>query len=733
MTAFLFQVPGVSEEVHNNIHVLILNQTDAPHNRITLELGNEIRRWHTFVTQDKSARGMVIMSKKPGCFLAGVDVTIFDTIDSAAAAEQAARDLQSLFGCFAHGPLPTVAAVDGVCLGGGMEWALACQARICSSDPRTQWGLPEVQLGLLPGAGGTQRLPRLIGLTDSFEIILSGKKINAKKALKLGLVSDVVPPDQLKDRAIALCEQLHKKPRASAQQKSLTTTIAMAAQESYLGRKLLEQKVKETLQEKTKGHYPAPFKALEVMLRGIALPLPEALELEAKAFGTLFDTPQSRALRYVFAMMNAGKKNPFPKDIQTQGQNRFVKPLTTEGNALGIVGAGFMGSGIASNALHSKQRVVLLDRTAETLQRGAQQVDRYFTEQLNRKRIKRHEWLSAQYRLQPSLTPLNLRGCSLIIEAVFEELSVKHDTIKKCEAAMGTEADFIFASNTSSIPIAEIAAASAKPAQVVGMHFFSPVPKMPFVEVIKGPQTAPEVASAVVDIALALGKHVIVVEDGPGFYTTRILAFLIAEALNLVAEGASVEDIDAAMQEFGMAVGPLTLLDEVGIDVGAHIVTTLKKSFGDRLVIPECITDILAEKRLGRKNGKGFYVYEADPQAKVTGGSVTFKKGGVDPTVYKHFTSRKSTFHLSNNEMRERIVSVFVNEAGRCLEEKIIATPLAGDLGAVFGLGFPPFRGGPFFYAQQLGLSELVNRLKTLESLYGSRFSPSSTWKTLTK
>jgi 3-hydroxyacyl-CoA dehydrogenase/enoyl-CoA hydratase/3-hydroxybutyryl-CoA epimerase len=670
-----------------------------------------------------SIAGLVITSSKPGCFAAGVDISIFDTLTTQAAGEEASAALHAVFKKFADAPVTSVAAINGVCLGGGLELALACHVRICSSHASTQLGLPEIQLGLLPGGGGTQRLPRVIGVAPALDLILTGKKVDSKKALKLGLVSEVVPENQLLRKAVEACKthapvSLDKKLSPLGflgQFKSADDVQKLALEKNPIGRTIIERKTLEQIEKNTKGFYPAPKKALESLMKGLSRPLSEGLKNEAKLFGELVVTPESRSLVHIFRIITAAKKNPFSADAQRAARESVVNPLLSGETMVGMIGAGLMGSGIATVLSEKNIRCALMDRDGAGIQRGLKAVQGYFDERMRKRRIKKFDRDAAMGRVLPTTSLASLSGTPVVIEAVFEDLAVKHDMLKRCEAALLNE-DFIFASNTSSLPISRIAAAARKPENVVGMHFFSPVPKMPLVEIITTSSTSERAASAAFDIAAKMGKNIIVVKDGPGFYTTRILAFLIAEALNILSEGASIESIDTALERFGMPVGPITLLDEVGIDVGAHIITVLKEAFADRLQIPAELESIIAEDRKGRKNGRGFYTY------------VDGKKDKPDTSIYKHLKHGDDRKQFDMKVIADRCMYVFMNEAARCLDEGIIDSTDTGDLGAIFGLGFPPFLGGPFHHAQQIGYARVAQTLTEMSAVYGPRFAPASHW-----
>lgn len=680
--------------------------------------------------------GLVFTSSKPGVFAAGVDVSIFDTLRTKEDGAEAARSLHRLGARFANASVPTVAAINGTCLGGALELSLAMHHRICSTHKSTQLGLPEVQLGILPGGGGTQRLPRLIGIAPALDLILTGKKVDGKKALKLGIVEEAVPENQLLARAVKIA----KASRPAAKKTGLKMSVAghslqmpmnmfssfekgladvdvtkFALESNIIGRSLIEKKSLEQIEKSTKGFYPAPKKALEAVMRGISKSLEEGLEIEAKLFGELVASPESRSLVHIFRIMTAAKKNPYGKEAQAEAKTLVLDALVSGSAPVGILGAGLMGSGIATVLADKGMRSVLLDREPTGVQRGLKGIASYFDDRVKKRRLKRFEALAATSRVLPALEYKSLRGAPIVVEAVFEDLKIKHDVLRQCEESLSGK-PFVFATNTSSLPIADIAAGAKAPWNVVGMHFFSPVPKMPLVEIITTDKTADVAAAAVFDLASKMGKNIVVVKDGPGFYTTRILAFLIGEAMSILTEGASIEDIDEALEKFGMPVGPITLLDEVGIDVGNHIISVLSKPFGDRLVIPKELQAIVGEDRRGRKNSFGFYTY------------LEGKKDKPDKTIYRHLKHGQERKHFDRQEIVDRCVFAFMNEAARCLDEGIIRSADDGDLGAVFGLGFPPFLGGPFFYGNTLGKAQVKERLEAFAKKYGPRFAPAAWW-----
>jgi 3-hydroxyacyl-CoA dehydrogenase/enoyl-CoA hydratase/3-hydroxybutyryl-CoA epimerase len=594
-------------------------------------------------------------------------------------------------GRLAAARVPVVAAIHGSCLGGGLELALACGYRVASSDAKTVLGLPEVMLGLIPGAGGTQRLPRLVGLAKGLDLILTGRTLKAARALKAGLVDEVVPPPLLlqaaRRAALSLAEGrlTPRRPGVSLAERALKSVI--------LGR------ARAAVMKKSGGHYPAPLRALDVIGRGVSGALEPGLELEARAFGELAATGVSRALISVFFATQDIKK-----DVGVPEGTRV-----REVRKLGVLGAGLMGAGIAAVAVEAGVGVRLKDTGSESLARGLRYVRERLDERRKRGSLNGREVQQRLDRLAPTTDWSGFRRAELVIEAVFEDVDLKRRVLHECEAA--TDDECVFASNTSSLPIAEIARDARRKERVLGMHFFSPVHRMPLLEVIVTPETDAWATATAAAFGRRLGKHVIVVRDGPGFYTTRALAPYLNEAARLVEEGASIESVDAALVAFGFPVGPIALLDEVGIDVGAKVAKILHHHFGERFAPPASMQRVLDDGRQGRKNKRGFYTYDG-------------KDKRVDASVYALVAGGAARRPCETREAQERLAFAFLNEAAFCLQEGILRSPRDGDVGAVFGLGFPPFLGGPFRYLDHLGARFAVEVLERLAARHGERFRP---------
>ncbi|WP_407331032.1 fatty acid oxidation complex subunit alpha FadJ [Enterovibrio sp. 27052020O] len=634
-------------------------------------------------------KGLVLYSAKPDNFVAGADVRMLDACETAEDAQAIAEQGQKLFSRIEKLPFHVVAAIHGPCLGGGLELALACHSRVATDDDKTRVGLPEVQLGLLPGSGGTQRLPRLIGVAGALDMILTGKQLRAKKAKKMGVVDDVVPHSVL----LRVAEELALKGKPKRQ----NSWQSWAMGGNALGRSVVFDQAAKKTRAKTRGNYPATEAILEVIKHGLDKGVEKGLALEAKRFGELVMTNESASLRSIFFATTAMKKET----------GADAEPDTVTGVA--VLGGGLMGAGIANvSATKANLPVRIKDVSNDGLLNAMNYSYKLLDKKRKRRIISKAELQSQMARISGSTDYSGMSRCNVVIEAVFEDLDLKHKMIAEVEDALSENT--LFATNTSSLPIHQIAAKAKRPENVVGLHYFSPVDKMPLVEVIPHAGTSEKAVATVVKLAKKQGKTPIVVADKAGFYVNRILAPYMNEAAMTLLAGESVEHIDNALLDFGFPVGPVTLLDEVGIDIGAKISPILLKELGERFRAPDVFDVMLSDGRKGRKTGKGFFVYNG-------------KKKEVDKRVYGLLGVQLKS-QLSGHELAMRCVLMMLNEAARCLDEGVVKSARDGDIGAVFGIGFPPFLGGPFRYMDHIGIKRLVEMLEQHEAKYGERFAP---------
>lgn len=696
----------LSTEQQDDILVVTLDQPGEKVNKLTEELIGEFQDLLEN-TDPGSIDGIVLVSGKKSNFIAGADVEMLKNKTAPEGIEELSKQGNKLLLKLENYPKPVVAAIHGSCLGGGLEVAMACHYRVISEHSDTVMGQPEVKLGLLPGGGGTQRLPRLIGLQNALTYMLAGKNIYPRKAYKLGLADEITHKDAVITAAKAAIRKINSGKFERKDKRSLAHQLMEGM--SPL-RKIIYSQARKRAQTNTKGNYPAPDKIIDCVQEGYENGMEAGLELESKNFGKLAATPESKALVNLFFAMQGAKKNP-------------VEDLAVNIQKIGVLGAGLMGSGIADVSVNNDYRVLLKDQSIEQAAEGKKSIWDSLEDKRKKHIISSFERDQISSLVTPTETYDGFENVDLVIEAVFEDLDLKQSILKEVENK--TSGNCIFASNTSSLPIHKIAQASQRPEQVVGMHYFSPVPKMPLLEIITTDQTADWVTATAREVGIQQGKHVIVVNDGPGFYTTRILAPFMNEALMLLEEGIAIEELDEHMKQFGFPVGPAALFDEVGIDVAAHITEVLSDLFAERGVHPsKKPTELFEEDYKGKKNKKGFYQYE-QKNGKI-------KKTDPNNDIYRFFdgSGQKS---IDRQTVQQRMTLTMVNEAAWCLQENILRNPTDGDLGAVLGLGFPPFLGGPFRYIDREGADVIVQRLEKFEQKHGTRFSPAEILKEYAK
>ena len=670
-------------------------------NKISGSVKDEFLALFEQLERDASVRGAILISGKPDSFIAGADIDEFLRWTTPEQAEQASRDGHALLEKLERLRVPVVAAIHGACLGGGLEAVLACAYRIATDHPKTILALPEVQLGIFPGAGGTQRLPRTVGLQAALDMILTGKNVRARKAAQSGLVHELVHPAILRTIALQRAREIADGVRARNPDARARDAAALFLDDNPVGRSIVLRRAREMTLKKTRGHYPAPLAAIDAVAAGYH-DRQKGYQEEARLFGQMAMTPIARELIFLFFATAALKKDSGVGDA----------PVTVRSvEKIGVLGAGFMGAGIAGIAVQQGTLVRLKDADLARVGKGLGAIRELLKDGVTKKRITRAQMDDQLLLAGGTVDYSGFGNVDLVIEAVFEDLYVKHKVVREVEAVLPPHA--IVASNTSTIPIARIAAASARPERVVGMHFFSPVHKMPLLEVIVTPQTAREVTATAVAYGKQLGKTVIVVNDAPGFYVNRILSPYLNEAGRLLDGGAAVDAVVRALLDFGFPVGPITLLDEVGLDIAGKSGAIFVEAFGDRLAPSETLRRVVESGRLGRKGRKGFYLYDGDG-----------KKGGVDETVYAFTPSGAQRAEVTIDEVQRRCVLVMVNEAARCLEEGIVRSPRDGDVGAVFGIGFPPFRGGPFRYVDAVSAGRVVEELEQLNARFSGRYAP---------
>lgn len=682
----------------NGIVHLVMDVVGDTMNTLKAEFAEQVADVLAEIKADTSITGVVLCSGKEDSFVAGADINMIDSCKSKEEVVALTRQGQVMFAQLEQLKVPVVAAINGACLGGGLELAMACHARICSDNPKTALGLPEVQLGLLPGGGGTQRLPKLVGVQKALDMMLTGKQLRAKQALKVGLVNDVVPNSIL----IATAEKMALSGNFKQAVKFKSSTANKFLEGTSVGRGIVYKQAAKTVLSKTKGNYPAPLKIIECVKTGMEQSPAKGFQIEAENFAELVMTSESAQLRNLFFATTEMKKEQGVADVMPE---KIAKA--------GVLGGGLMGGGIA---FVTATKANIPARIKDIAPQGINHALKYSYDILNKK-VKRRFMLKSQMQKQMSM----ITGCTdysgfkdvdIVVEAVFENLELKQNMVVEVEQQ--AKESTIFASNTSSLPIGNIAAKAARPENVIGLHYFSPVDKMPLAEIIPHEGTSDKTISTTVAFAKKQGKTPIVVKDKAGFYVNRILAPYMNEAAILLLAGEPIEKVDKALVDFGFPVGPMQLLDEVGIDVGAKIGPILQADLGDRFAAPSAFSKLLDDGRLGKKAEKGFYLY---------GKNAKKGKKQVDESIYS-LLNLNPAGSLPADEIAKRCTYMMLNEAARCVDEGIVRNARDGDIGAIFGIGFPPFLGGPLRYIDKIGAKSLVAQLSQWANQHGERYTP---------
>jgi 3-hydroxyacyl-CoA dehydrogenase/enoyl-CoA hydratase/3-hydroxybutyryl-CoA epimerase len=796
--AVRFDPPG-----SDGIGRIVIDRPDDSVNALNAELIEDLAAAVRAARAADGIRGLVVTSAKPNQWVAGADLKLVTQATEPAQLERASRRLQAVADELAWLPFTTVAAINGAALGGGLELALACDYRVAADSSSVVLGQPEVNLGLVPAGGGTQRLPRLVGLQRALDLILSGRRLNARRARRAGLLDEVVHPTVL-DQAARAWTAKPKRPLDRPLKLGLNVAAAMdVAEQTPAGRQVMYRQARQAVLKRTAGHYPAPLKALEAIEVGYEHGLARGFEAEAKAFGELALSDTAKNLIWLF-LATQRQRRPTGRASEALNRDASLPPggavtapepgasghssesgadargpsnredsgaAAVGGAAAGaltapeagdsgdssaepsevrhgadreesraaagqrwrrgrvermaVVGAGFMGAAIAEVAAAAGLSVRVRDVKPEAVAKGLSRIRRMVDGGVARRRFEPREGQAILQRVSGTTDYSGFPSVDLVIEAVFEDLQVKHNVLEELERVMSDEA--VIASNTSALPIREIAAAAKRPERIVGMHFFSPAERMPLLEVIRPNAAADWAVDTAVEVGTRMGKTVIVVGDTPGFYTSRVLGVMLNEAAVLLDEGAAMADIDRAMTSFGFPVGPFVLYDEVGLEVALHAGETVSRAFGDRIPAPSIVPHLVSAGQTGRQSGAGFYLWPKPSGWPLPGPlrRLVRRPSRVPNPAVAAMTSR-SARAFSQTEIQDRLALLFVNEAIRCLGEGVLQSPTDGDLGAVLGLGFPPFLGGPFHHADALGLATLERKLRGLAESHGQRYEPAT-------
>lgn len=657
----------------------------------------------------KDLAGLVICSGKTGSFIAGADLREFAAAKNVTA--EFTRDMctrgRKLFQRLSQTPFVTVAAINGVCLGGGAELALWCDRRIMADDPKAQIGLPEVKLGLFPGWGGTARLPRIAGLSNAVELISGGEPIDGRAAAAMALATDVVPTERLQAAAIALVRHEQASGQYKKDRERWSGPIDISETElTFLG-----ATGSAYIQQQTKGQYPAPLAALEVMLGAAHADIETACQMEADGMSQLFGTPINRALINVFFLADRNKKD-------TGVDRTDLKPQPVK--SVSVLGAGIMGSSIAAVCVKRGLPLAITDVSPAGLQKGVQHIleEVSYNKALKGPDVKKA--LEYAPLVNATVSDSELATSDLLLEAIVENEKIKKELYARIEPLLREDA--ILATNTSTIPITRLAQGLKYPERFCGIHFFNPVRKMPLVEVIRGEKTSDQTVATAVGLAKAIGKSPIVVYDGPGFLVNRILFPYLNEALELVTDGVPIEQVERCAKKFGMPMGPITLYDVIGLDTAFYAGAVMYEAFPDRCGASPLMVAMVKSNRLGQKTGVGFFSYKENKD-----------RGRPDPTLQPILEQvvRKHD-KLSDEQVTHRLFLPMLLEATRVLQEKKVRDPRDVDLGLIYGIGFPPHKGGLLFWADQIGAAKIVEWLKPFESL-GARMQPTELLKEMAR
>ncbi|MDD3650902.1 3-hydroxyacyl-CoA dehydrogenase NAD-binding domain-containing protein [Immundisolibacter sp.] len=653
---------------------------------------------------DPAVKGIVVTSAKKD-FLAGADVQNFLADRSLATLEASSRAINTVFRRLETAGKPMVAAINGTALGGGLELALACHYRVAADNPKTRIGFPEVTLGVLPGAGGTQRLPRLIGIRAAVPLLVEGKRLPVVDALKAGIVNAVVPAGELIDKAKAWILSGGKAEQPWDRKGFRVPGGDMRDPDVQEFMSVVIAKV----HERTCGNYPAPLNILSCVYEGVCSPIEVGLDIESRYFGVTASTVQAENLiRSGFLALNDARKlKARPKHVPK-----------AEFRKVGVLGAGLMGSGIAHACATAGLEVVLLDREQALAERGKAQVEKLLMREVERGKLSEAERAAVLARITPTTDYAALAGCELVIEAVFEQRQIKAEATRKTAAATGP--DILFASNTSTLPITGLAEHWPRPENFIGLHFFSPVHRMALVEVIRGRQTSDACLAKALDFVARIGKTPVVVNDSRGFFTSRVFSTYFEEGMAMLAEGVAPALLENAGRQAGMPLGPLAVADEVALDLLHKVITQTRADLGSAYTPPPSapVIELLVEKlgRLGKKSGQGFYDYTDAGRRLWPGLAEHFPRAAHQPDVAA---------------VKQRLLHIQAAEAVRCLAEGVVGSTTDGDVASLLGWGFPAWAGGVFSYIDTVGVDRFVADCEALAARAGPRFAPPALLKQL--
>lgn len=672
---------NIKFRVDDGFAIIEFDEPDSKVNVLSAEVLKEFDEIISQICAASGLKGVILFSNKPDIFIAGADIKEIEKITVASEGQEKARAGQKIINRLENLSIPSIALINGACLGGGLEFVLACDWRLCSFSEKVKLGLPEVKLGIIPGFGGTKRLPRLVGLRKGLEMILSGEVVSGKDAFKIGLVDGLAMNNRLLEEG-KLFLNTHSRKRTTFRPK-LKGIMAKVLDRTFLGQAVLKDQTKKFVLKTTKGQYPAPLKALEVVTANYNSSLDAALEREAVAFGSLVIGEISKSLVSVFYLVEKYKKV------------KWVEALPRKIHKCGLLGAGVMGGGIAQLFSYYGIQVRMKDLNYQALGKGLKQAKEVYDFGVKKRKIRPNQADAGMGLISVTTDYSGFQNTDLIVEAVVEDMNIKKKVWNEVSAVASKDA--IIVSNTSCLSVEGMSSAIQNKERAVGMHFFNPVHRMPLIEIIRAPQTNDEAVATIVEFSRRIGKTPIVVKDSCGFLVNRILLPYLNEAGFLLMEGIDFERIDKICLKFGMPMGPFTLMDEIGLDVGYKVAVLLEEHFGPRMKVADVLKKVYAKKWFGKKTGMGFYVHKG-------------KEKYANKEIASLVGACKSSL-IVDEEILKRIIYKMINEAAMCLHEGVCREPSDVDIGMIMGIGFPPFKGGLLRYADSIGADEVVNKL----------------------
>ncbi|MBN2425878.1 MAG: enoyl-CoA hydratase/isomerase family protein [Calditrichaceae bacterium] len=689
------------EELENKIGALYFDVPEEKVNKFNTPVMEELEVALKELSERNDLRALLLLSKKPDSFCAGADMMEIYNLRDRNLAYDISRKGQNIFNYLTICPFPTIAVINGSCMGGGTEISLACTFRLVTNNIKTSIALPEINLGLIPGWGGCTRLPRLIGLQKSFDVILTGRKMDYKKAYRSGFADRIISAEWSLENAVEFAEEiLNGKMKKNIKRHKSNSFMSFFLEKNPIGRKFLFSKAKQLILRKTGGNYPAPIMALEVMRKSYGKSFKKAFELEARTLAELIVTSISKNLVQIFLWTQEIKR-------ENGTRNQDLTGLTIK--KAGILGAGAMGGGIAYLFVSKQIPVRIKDTRYKALAGAYKQAGILLKDQQNKGKISKNEFIHIMHCLSGTTDNSGFANKDVIIEAIVEDLAIKKEVLREIVSRISEKT--ILATNTSSLRIEDLATAVNNKNRFAGMHFFNPVHRMPLVEVVRGKHTSDHTVVTLFNLSKSLGKTPIVVKDAPGFLVNRLLVPYMVESISLLEEGFTITDIDNSMIKFGMPMGPIALLDEVGIDVADKVANILSPFMGDRMAESNILERLIEKGRLGKKCKKGFYRYSG-------------KNKYPDPLIPTMIAATQKV-NADYEEMSKRMIYPMINEAARCLEEGIVSQPRDIDVGIIFGTGFAPFKGGLLKIAETEGLNKISDTLHSFSEKYGTRFKVS--------